>query len=314
MQRIPKKTGDYGIGIMIHLIHMTDDVKRLNDFYEDVFGGQVFLGVDGPNYLPDEDRWASLLAVSDLCVETMAPNTPVDPTKPVGKFYTKFGQHLHSVGYKVDDLAGLGNNMIDRGIYVGRPGGGKVERMAPDVGYFYPSPRDMFGLMAEMCVKDMRNDPRLLDDWSEKVRTWERHPLTIQRLAHVTLGVRDLDAAVDSYVNRIQAVPVHSGIDDVTQAKTQILQLGDSLLKLVQPLSDDSELGRHVAQYGNMIYAVTFRVADLDSAEGWLNQKAIRTTRPTTTTVAADPADTWGAPYFFTTETVPNDPFEDQES
>ena len=312
MERIPKKTGDFGIGIMIHCIHMTDDVKQLTDFYRDVFGAHVYMGEDEPNYLPPEDRWASLMMVSDLCVETMAPNTPVDAAKPVGKFYTKFGRHWHSVGYKVDDLAGLANNMIDKGIYIGRPGGGKVETMAPDVPYFYPSPRDMFGLMAEMCVMDMPGDPRLTDDWSERQRTWEtEHPLTIRRLAHVMLGVKDLDAAVDSYVNRVQAVPLQSGVDDVTQAKFQIVQLGDSLLKLVQPLEEASDLGRHVAKYGNMIYAVTFRVADLDSAERWLGKKNIRTSRPTPTTLAADPADTWGAPYFFTTEPVPGDPFED---
>jgi hypothetical protein len=311
MQRVPKKTGDYGIGLMVHAIHMTDDVKQLNDFYRDVFGGVVFMGADEPNYLPPEDRWASLIMVGDLCVETMAPNMPVDPTKPVGKFYSKFGRHWHSVGYRVDDLAGLGNDMIDRGIYIGRPGGGKVERMAPDVGYFYPSPRDMFGLMAEMCTMDMPNDPRLLDTWSERERSWEHeHPLTIRRVANVMLGVKDLDAAVDSYVNRVQAVPLHSGVDDAVRARYQLVQLGDSLLKLVEPLDGESDLGQHVARYGNMIYAVTFRVADLDSAESWLTKKKIRTTRPTATVLAADPADTWGAPYFFTTESVPNDPFE----
>ena len=61
-------------------------------------------------------RWAGLLLVSDLCIETMAPNMPADPTKPVGKFYTKFGRHLHSVGYKVDDLVGLGNHLIEQGL------------------------------------------------------------------------------------------------------------------------------------------------------------------------------------------------------
>ncbi|MFG1924539.1 VOC family protein [Cryptosporangium sp. NPDC048952] len=311
MHRVPKQTGDYGIGIMIHTIHMTDDVKKLNDFYRDVFGAQIYMGADEPNYLPPEDRWASLMMVSDLCVETMAPNLAVDATKPVGKFYSKFGRHWHSVGYKVDDPAGLANYMIERGIYIGRPGGGKVEKMEPGVHYFFPSPRDMFGLMAEMCVVDMPGDPRLLDDWSEKQRTWETdHPLTIRRVAHVMLGVKDVEAATESYVKRVQAVPLQSGVDDVTQAKFQIVQLGDSLLKLVQPLDDTSDLGRHVAKYGNMIYAVTFRVADLDSAEGWLAKKNIRTSRPTPTTVAADPADTWGAPYFFTTESVPNDPFE----
>jgi hypothetical protein len=104
MKKIVRKTGDYGIGIMIHSVHMTDDVPALNRFYEDVFGGLMYMGVDEPNFLPVEDRWAGLLLVSDLCIETMAPSMPADPTKPVGKFYTKFGRHLHSVGYKVDDL------------------------------------------------------------------------------------------------------------------------------------------------------------------------------------------------------------------
>ena len=110
MQKVVRKTGDYGIGIMIHSVHMTDDVPTLNKFYEEVFGGLMFMGVDEPNFLPVEDRWAGLIQISDFCVETMAPNLPADPTKPVGKFYSKFGKHLHSVGYKVDDLVGLSPN------------------------------------------------------------------------------------------------------------------------------------------------------------------------------------------------------------
>ena len=112
MKQVPVKTGDYGIGQMIHSVPMTDDVPALNKFYEEVFGGLLYLGVDEPNFLPVEDRWAGLLQISDFCVETMAPNFPVDVTKPVGKFYSKFGQHLHSVGYHVDDLDGLGDHMI----------------------------------------------------------------------------------------------------------------------------------------------------------------------------------------------------------
>jgi hypothetical protein len=93
MKKTVRKTADYGIGIMIHSVHMTDDVPALNRFYEEVFGGLMYMGVDEPNFLPVEDRWAGLLLVSDLCIETMAPNMPADPTKPVGKFYTKFGRH-----------------------------------------------------------------------------------------------------------------------------------------------------------------------------------------------------------------------------
>ncbi|MEV4102704.1 hypothetical protein AB0J42_20815 [Nonomuraea sp. NPDC049649] len=311
MQKQVKKTGDYGIGLMIHSVHMTDDVPTLNKFYEEVFGGLVYMGVDEPNFLEVEDRWAGLIMISDLCIETMAPNFPVNAAKPVGKFYTKYGQHLHSVGYKVDDLVGLGNHLIQQGVYIGRPGGGKLEEMAPETVYFFPSPRDMAGLMVELCAIDMPNDPRQLETWSSQVKMWEYgHPLTIKRLAHITLGVRDLDAAVDTYVGKIQAVPVAKGIDDELQTRYEIVQLGDCLLQLAQPLSEDSHLGEHVAKWGDMIYGITFRVVDLDSAENWLNRKNIRTRRIRPTLLAAEPEDCFGAPYFFTTEAIPNDPFD----
>ena len=311
MERVVRKTGDYGIGLMIHSVHMTDNVPELNKFYEEVFGGLIYMGVDEPNWLEVEDRWAGLIMISDLCIETMAPNFPVNAAKPVGKFYTKFGQHLHSVGYRVDDLVGLGNRLIKEGVYIGAPGGGKIEEMDPETTYFYPSPRDMSGLMVELCGMDMPDDPRQLGTWSSQVKMWEYgHPLTIKRLAYITLGVRDLDAAVSTYVDKIQAVPVSRGIDDELQTRYEIVQLGDCLLRLAQPLGEDSDLGRHVAKWGNMIYGITFRVADLDSAETWLTRKGVRSRRIRPTLLAAEPQDCFGAPYFFTTEDVPNDPFE----
>lgn len=312
MRQQAKKTGQFGIGQMIHSVHMTDDVPALNRFYEEVFGGLLYLGVDEPNWLPVEDRWAGLLQIGDLCIETMAPNIPVDVTKPVGKFYSRFGKHLHSVGYRVDDLNGLGDHMIAEGVYIGRPGGGRVERMSEigDNPYFYPSPRDTAGLMIEMCATDMPDDPRLLETWSSQVKMWEQgHPLTIRRLAYVTLGVKDLDEAVDVYVKRLQAVPVAEGIDDLERCRYHIVQLGDCLLRLAQPLEEDSPLGAHVQRWGNTIYGITLAVRDLDSAEAWLQKKGIRTEMLSSQRLAADPEDCHGAPYFFTTEEIPGDPF-----
>ncbi len=46
---------------------------------------------------------------------------------------------------------------------------------------------------------------------------------------------------------------------------------------------------------------------DLDSAEAWLDSKSIRTCRPDGM-LAADPEDCFGAPYFFTTDTLPDEP------
>ena len=311
MEKNVRTTGDFGIGLMIHSVHMTDDVPTLNNFYEEVFGGLLYMGVDSPNYLSTRGPLGSLILISDLCIETMAPNIPADPKKPVGKFYTKFGQHLHSVGYKVENLAGLGNALIDKGVYIGAPGGGKLTEMSKDTIYFYPSPRDTAGLMVELCGIDMRNDPRQLDTWSSQVKFWElSHPLGIKRLAYITLGVRDLAAALDTYVRVMQAVPLAEGIDDGGRFRYSIVQLGDCLLQLAEPLDADSALGAHVARWGNMIYGITFKVTDLDAAEVWLQKKSIATSRPRPGLLAADPADCFGAPYFFTTDTVENDPFD----
>jgi len=297
---------------MIHSVHMTDDVTKLNRFYEEVFGGLIYMGVDEPQYLPPEDRLAGLIMISDFCVETMAPKFPVNEALPVGKFYSKFGQHLHSVGYKVDDLVGLGQRMIDKGIYIGKPGGGKIDEMDAETVYFYPSPRDTAGLMVELCKTDMPNDPRLLDTWTSQRKMWELvHPLGIKRMLYVTLGCKDLETAKATYIDTMQAVPIDEGIDDGQQMKYATLHLGDCLLQLAQPLDAESALGKHVAQWGNMIYSVSFRVNDLDSAEKWLNEKGVRTSRPRPGLLAANPEDTFNAPYFFTTDVIDGDPFED---
>jgi hypothetical protein len=247
--------------------------------------------------------------VADTCIETMAPNFPIDVNKPVGKFYSKFGQHLHSVGYKVDDLAGLADRLLSKGIYIGAPGGGKIDKLDDETVYFYPSPRDTAGLMVELCKIDMRNDPKDQDTYTELMRLYEQHPMTFDRFSYVTLGVKDLDSAVATYVDVMQAVPIQDGIDDDLQCKYMTLQLGDCLLQLAQPLEMDSDLGRHVEKWGNCIYSLRWKVLDLDSAEAWLNKQGVRTTRLRENLVYCNVDDTHGAPMFFTTEEIPGDPF-----
>lgn len=309
MRKEYKKTGDFGLGSMIHTIHMSDDVNKLNDFYRNVLGGFAFMGIDELNFLPNEDRWASLLMVSSVCIETMAPKMPANPDFPVGKFYTKFGQHLHSVGYAVDDLPGIAARMIEKGIYIGAPGGGKIEKLEEGTQYFYPSPRDTAGLMVELCAFEM-SDPSSKETWTELERLFAQHPMTYDRFNYITLGVRDLDAAINTYVDIMQAIPVAEGIDQEQGFKYMTVHIGDSLLQLAQPLEPDSDLGKHVEKYGNFIYSLTWKIRDIDSAEKWLNSKGVRTTRPRANLLATNPEDSLDAPLFFTTEVLPGDPFE----
>jgi 4-hydroxyphenylpyruvate dioxygenase-like putative hemolysin len=155
----------------------------------------------------------------------------------------------------------------------------------------------------------MRNDPKDQDTYTELMRLYEQHPMTFDRFAYVTLGVKDLDSAVATYVDVMQAVPIQDGIDEDLQCKYMTLQLGDCLLQLAQPLEMDSDLGRHVEKWGNCIYSLRWKVLDLDSAEAWLNKQGVRTTRLRENLVYCNVDDTHGAPMFFTTEEIAGDPF-----
>lgn len=301
MKQIARRTGDHGIGQMVHVIHVTEDAQALREFYERVLGGFVYMGVDGPNYLDWEDRYATLLMVGDLCIETMAPKMPPDPRFSIARFHTKYGRHLHSVGYKVDDLIGLQRRLLDRGISISSPGGGKLTDVDPDAAYLFPSPRDTAGLLVELTTHDMRGDPRLLDTWSSLEGMWRTHPSTLAGFSSVVLAVRDLAAAVQTYVDALQAVPLASGTDPELDTDFQVLQLGDCLLEIVRPRSPDSELGQHVATWGNMIYGLRFLVRDLDAAASWLESNGVRTKRIRDDLLVTDPEDSHGAPMFFGT-------------
>jgi len=68
-------------------------------------------------------------------------------------------------------------------------------------------------------------------------------------------------------------------------------------------------MGRHVEKFGNFIYSLRWKVADLDSAEAWLNKQGVRSNRLRNSLLSCNVEDTYGAPMFFTTEDIPGDPF-----
>ncbi len=308
MERQVKTTGPFGIGSMIHVIHMTDDVAELTAWYEDVFDAVTFMGTDELSYLPPEKRWATLVMVSDYCIEVMAPEMPVDPATPVGRFYNRFGRHFHSTGYRVADLEGLAKHLTDNEVTIGKPGGGPVED-ASQIGYFYPSPRQTHGLMVECCRSEMRNDLRLRPEWSSLRRIWTRHPLGIERPSHITVGVADLAHAREVYERLWMAEWLHEGSNDALGSHSLYFQLGDSLIELAEPEDAGTHLARHVEQYHNMIYSVTWKVSDLDSVERYLKTKNIGSTRVAPGTVLADPDDCFNAVHLFSTDVVTGDPW-----
>jgi hypothetical protein len=288
MRKLMRPTSQWGFGTMIHAIHVSDDVPKLNAFYEDVFGGLVFMGVDDPSYLPPEKRLASLLLIGDLCVETMAPEPPVDTATPVGRFYERFRSHWHSIGYTAPiSRASVAICKARASIWGSRAG----------------------GVMVECCKNEMRNDPRLRGDWSSLRKLWQAHPLGVDRLGWVTIGVRDIDEHLELWERLFEVVPVHAEVSPLGHL-SHFVHFGDILVELAMPTGPGTAIADHVARNGDMIYGITLKVVDLDRAARHLDTKGIRTTRPDGQTLVAATEDTRGAPRSFTTRSIPNDPFD----
>jgi hypothetical protein len=316
--RMPiRKTGPFGFGLMYHVIHLSDDLTALTDWYRKVFDGDWWWPVDGPNWSEIEDRYAALLNVSDLCVEPMAPKQPADDRFPVGRFYLRHGRRFHSLGFLIDDIEGFARYLIDRDVYIGLPGGGRMEEVPPDIYYFYPSPRSTGGLMAQITRNTdgahsdaVGLDPRLQDDWDTRALRWSKHPLGIQRFGYATMAVADVDATKRALEDLWLAVPVHDGVDDERGVRSSFVQLGHFLLEIASPLGNDGPMAEHITRFGDMLYEMTFRVDDLDAVEAYLPTVDVRCERTSPAVVTADPDDCLGARYAFSTRTCPGDPFD----
>jgi hypothetical protein len=313
--RLPiRKTGPFGFGLMYHVIHLNDDLTTLMDWYRKVFDADVWWPADGPNLSEIEDRYAALLNVSDLCVEPMAPRQPINDRFPVGRFYLRHGRRFHSLGFLVDDIEGFARSLIERDVYIGLPGGGRMEEVPPDIYYFYPSPRSTGGLMAQITRNTdgaysaaVGDDPRIQEDWDVRARRWSEHPLGIRRFGYATMAVSDVDATKKMLEDMWHAVPVYDGVDDGRGVRSSFVQLGHFLIEVASPLTD-GPMAEHIARFGDMLYQLTFLVHDLDAVERYLPSVGVRCARTAPTVVIADVDDCLGANYAFSNETCPGDP------
>jgi methylmalonyl-CoA/ethylmalonyl-CoA epimerase len=90
--------------------------------------------------------------------------------------------------------------------------------------------------------------------------------MKLVNLDHVGIAVHDLDAAILGYEERYGVKPLHRDVVVEQGVEEAMLPVGGSFVQLLMPLSDDSPVGRFLAQRGEGIHHVAFAVADIDAA------------------------------------------------
>ena len=89
----------------------------------------------------------------------------------------------------------------------------------------------------------------------------------IKRISHLGIAVKDLDTAVRLYRDVLGMEPVHRWVAEADRMEAASFLLpGGVELELMQPLEDDSPVGKFIAKRGEGIHHVAFKVDDVGAA------------------------------------------------
>src|SRR5439155_5427428 len=94
-------------------------------------------------------------------------------------------------------------------------------------------------------------------------------------LDHIGIAVKSLDAAKAIYEKLGMPVSNKETVES-EQVRVVMVPVGDTRLELLEPLSDDSVIGRFIRKRGEGLHHVSLRVPDLSAAVAKLQQEGMR--------------------------------------
>jgi methylmalonyl-CoA/ethylmalonyl-CoA epimerase len=83
---------------------------------------------------------------------------------------------------------------------------------------------------------------------------------------HVAIAVSDLDAAVEFYERTFGATVVHREVVESDSVEEALLKVAESYIQLLTPTSEGSPVARFLAQRGEGLHHVGYRVKDCAAA------------------------------------------------
>ena len=94
-------------------------------------------------------------------------------------------------------------------------------------------------------------------------------------LDHIGIAVKSLDAAKAIYEKL--GIPVsNKETVESEQVRLVMVPVGDTRLELLEPLSDDSVIGKFISKRGEGLHHISMRVPDLSLAVARLKQDGVR--------------------------------------
>jgi methylmalonyl-CoA/ethylmalonyl-CoA epimerase len=100
--------------------------------------------------------------------------------------------------------------------------------------------------------------------------------LKLYNLDHVGIAVKDLDAAIEGYLDRYGVEPIHRQVVAEQGVEEAMIPVGGSFVQLLGALSSDSPVGRFLDRNGEGLHHVAYAVLDIEEALAHLMARGAR--------------------------------------
>ena len=98
----------------------------------------------------------------------------------------------------------------------------------------------------------------------------------ITRIDHIGIAVRSIDAARELFEDILGLKITDTEVVEEQKVKVAFIPVGDSELELLESTSTDGPIARFIAQWGEGIQHIAFRVDNIDAVLGTLKSKKVR--------------------------------------
>lgn len=95
------------------------------------------------------------------------------------------------------------------------------------------------------------------------------------RLDHMGVAVKSI-AATREFYEMLGMVVTHEETVEHEQVKVAMLPMGESRLELLEPLEEDSAVGRFLAKRGEGLHHIALETPDVDALFAQLKEKGVR--------------------------------------
>lgn len=95
-------------------------------------------------------------------------------------------------------------------------------------------------------------------------------------LDHVAIAVHDLDASIDGYRSRYQVEPLYREVVESQGVEEAMIPMGGSFIQLLEPLDDETPVGRFLSKNGEGLHHVAYAVVSIGAALDHLRDEGAR--------------------------------------